>query len=423
VEIKGVHHHRHLPLLVHTEAFRQLNLLRVRERLAARGVEEGALPDPPDGLPWDTSELVLECDALLAGSAYPPLRQAIVRGDAVCAVRLPGFEGVLNHPTQPGITFSQEISERVRVIACPSHDTFLTHSGIRGEGIERAHWKRLARALGAGTEDAIVVTWAPEEDAATAAREIILRAREALMGVPAETRQARSDGTTGFERVLPGPDRMYPDTDTPPLPIPDSTVAQVRAQLGETPWAREARYRELGLDPRTARVLSTAPWADLFDQVDPAQGEVARRLATVLEKRLPFHIRRKHGTKPRSADGLPDPILIAPLVRALEVEDLRPEALVWAVDQVLGPRAIPPEEALADFRTRSGDEEAMGDVAERVAAQTKALEGRSRDTRIRWAMGEVMRVFRGRVDPSEVRRRLQTSLDARLGAQEGGLDE
>ncbi len=42
VEIKGVHHHRRLPLLVHTEAFRQLNLLRVRAELERRGVEPGA---------------------------------------------------------------------------------------------------------------------------------------------------------------------------------------------------------------------------------------------------------------------------------------------------------------------------------------------------------------------------------------------
>ncbi len=28
-----------------------------------------------------------------------------------------------------------------------------------------------------------------------------------------------SDGTNGFERILPGADRMYPDTDLPPKKI------------------------------------------------------------------------------------------------------------------------------------------------------------------------------------------------------------
>ena len=37
-----------------------------------------------------------------------------------------------------------------------------------------------------------------------------------LDGIPNETRQPFEDGSTDFERILPGPDRMYPDTDSPP---------------------------------------------------------------------------------------------------------------------------------------------------------------------------------------------------------------
>ncbi len=43
---------------------------------------------------------------------------------------------------------------------------------------------------------------------------------DALDGVPHETRQPLPDGTTDFERILPGPDRMYPDTDSAPIPVP-----------------------------------------------------------------------------------------------------------------------------------------------------------------------------------------------------------
>ena len=55
-------------------------------------------------------------------------------------------------------------------------------------------------------------------------REIVLRAREAVAGVPGETRQALDDGTNGFERILPGADRMYPDTDLPPMRIADERL-------------------------------------------------------------------------------------------------------------------------------------------------------------------------------------------------------
>jgi glutamyl-tRNA(Gln) amidotransferase subunit E len=232
VEIKGVHHHRGLPLLVHTEAFRQLNLLRVKVELERRGVGADALEIPPEGKPWDVSGLVVDARSVLRHSQYHPVRQAIQGGEMAVAVRLRGFAGLLAHPTQLGVTFAREIADRVRVIACPVRQPFMTHSDLGVESLEGSRWNQLGKALGSDLGDAIIVVWAPEADAATAAREILIRAREALAGIPAETRQAFPDGTTGFERILPGADRMYPDTDTPPLPISDTTITEVRACMG-----------------------------------------------------------------------------------------------------------------------------------------------------------------------------------------------
>ena len=59
-------------------------------------------------------------------------------------------------------------------------------------------------------------------------------------GVPNETRKGLPDGTTIFERVLPGPDRMYPDTDSSPIPIEEEAIEATRARL---PQAVDARRR------------------------------------------------------------------------------------------------------------------------------------------------------------------------------------
>lgn len=414
VEIKGVHHHRHLPFLVHTEAFRQLNLLRVKDALEKRGVTIHDLPDPPKGCPWETSDLVVDADVHLSRSNYHPVRQAIAQGDSVCAVRLPGFAGLLGHPTQPGRTFADELADRVRVIACPVHAPFMTHSDRTDEGVGRIHWRVLAEELEVSSDDAIVVVWASEEDVATAAREIIIRAREALEGIPAETRQAHPDGTNGFERILPGPDRMYPDTDTPPLPIPDTMVAEVKAQLGEAPWHREARYREMGLDGRTSGALAVAPWADLFDAVAPGDPVLARRLATTLERRIPFHTRARGGHKPRSASDLPDLNGLADVLSAVEKGALRPEAFSIAVDDLLADPVTAPDPILDRYRPLAIT---ASEVQEQIATVTKEAGGRARwpvDRQLRWAMGEVMRAFFGRLDPQEVR----SALEAALGLEE-----
>jgi glutamyl-tRNA(Gln) amidotransferase subunit E len=410
IEIKGVHFRGRLPLLVHNEGFRQLNLLRVKAELERRGVQPEMLDLPPKGDPWDVSPLVSDVSGLVRRSGLAEAREAVDRGEVACAVRLPGFQGILTRPTQPGIAFFQELSERVRVIACPETAPFMTHSEARGGGPGAADWAELARSVGAERGDAVVLAWMPRADAATAAREILIRAREALQGVPSETRQGFPDGTTGFERILPGPDRMYPDTDTPPLPIPDSMVAEVRAGRAETPWDRQARYERLGLDRRMARALSTAVWKDLFDRIAPEKGEPARRLAGALEKRIPYHLRRSRGARPRFAVELPDALRLAPLVRALEAGQIRAEALVWAMDEALAHPERPIDDVLARFRRLADEDAKVLELLRRVATDARQLDGRPTDVLMRWAMGEMMRELMGRVAPDRVTSLLENAL-------------
>ena len=82
-----------------------------------------------------------------------------------------------------------------------------------------ADWQKVKKFTNAVDDDTMVIVWGSEEDVQTAVNEIIIRAKEATIGIPSETRQALSDGTNGFERILPGADRMYPDTDLPPKKI------------------------------------------------------------------------------------------------------------------------------------------------------------------------------------------------------------
>jgi glutamyl-tRNA(Gln) amidotransferase subunit E len=415
VEIKGVHHHRGLPLLVHTEAFRQLNLLRVREELRRRGVGEGDLTLPSQGVPWEVSPLAVDASSILRTSVFQPVRAAIEGGEMAVAVKLPGFAHLLTHPTQPGVTFAKELADRVRVIACPVDTPFTTHSDLGVESLSGQHWIQIAKALGADSADAIMVVWAPEEDAATAAREILIRAREALHGIPAETRQAYPDGTTGFERILPGADRMYPDTDTPPLPISEGLISEIRSRMPEAPWERRKRYEGLGVEERLAARLAVAPWANLFDAVKPEEGVPAQWLAGALEKRIPFHLRRRN--RPRRPEwGEPagfvpvEPQRLAPLVRALEEGSLRPEGLIPALDRLLEQPKESPENVLAAFRVRDEDQEALVGAVQEAARSAVETNRRSPGARFRWAMGEVMRQFFGRVDPARVRELLLEAL-------------
>jgi glutamyl-tRNA(Gln) amidotransferase subunit E len=256
IEIKGVPSLRRVPLLVYNEAMRQWNLLRIRALLAERGIT-----------PATFSAEAYDATALLARTAYGPIRRALAEGAVVRCVKLNGFAGVLDEKTQTDTVFAKEISDRVRVVACLTRLPNIIYSDAAEKTLAARAWKGVRELAGAGPEDELVVAWGHVEDAECAAREIELRAREATEGVPSETRQALRDGTTGFERILPGPERMYPDTDLPPLALERARVESIRKGVPEPVWEREQRLESMGLAPDAVEKLAISPRYRLFDHV------------------------------------------------------------------------------------------------------------------------------------------------------------
>ena len=406
VEIKGVDRHRGLPRLVHIEGFRQLGLLRIRDELDRRGVEKETLELPSNGLAWNMSDLAIEATASLRRCDFAPIRHALEQGEVICALKLPAFAGILTHRTQPGITFASELADRVRVIACITSRPFMIHSDIEGYGLNHSEWRQLRAALRATEDDAIIVLWGSATDANTATREILIRAQQALVGVPAETRQAHRDGRTGFERILPGADRMYPDTDTPPLPIPDSWVREVTARLPEPPWERAERYAALGLEPLLATRLATSTWASLFEAIGPTEGAAARLLAFTLEKRIPY-LRRKSGL-----DRLPEPARLKPLQSAFEQGEIRREGFEAAFDRLLIEADRETGQILEKYRVGLSDAQELDQLLAWTTIGARRMEGEPQEKILRWSMGQVMPKLLGRLDPKLVRERLLETIES-----------
>ena len=292
VEIKGVPQAGWAPRLVHGEAWRQLNLLGLRDELQRRGFRTVA----------DVRVETTDVTGFVGSSSLAPLRaeswEWFVRSQgrrpdfelgagAFCALaaRLPGLAGTLAWPTQPGRTFAHELAGRVRVIAGLDQPPILFHS----EDWPRealGHLGRLREIAGCADADALVLVWGPERDVRTAAEEIRLRYVDALDGVPNETRQPFADGSTDFERILPGPDRMYPDTDSPPTRVTRDRVARLQASLPERPWEREARYRAAGVPLPLVHYLVRRGGAALVDRVVAQAGADLRAAAFFFGERV-----------------------------------------------------------------------------------------------------------------------------------------
>jgi len=390
-EIKGVSSIRRIPLLVHNEAFRQLGLLQIKDELARRGVR-----------PEDLEPRWVDVTERLGRTRYWPVLQALREGRRVRAVPLRRCAGLLRHPIGPGRSFLQEVSDRVRVVACIDQHPNVLSTDLTDGNLSADEWQAVRRAAGAGAQDAVVVVWGAVEDLQTACEEIVGRMRLACDGVPNETRQALADGTTCFERVLPGADRMYPDTDLPPKKLPDERVERVRARLPELPWHRRQRYIEAGLPEQVADRLSISPRAALFDRLAPRAPRHAGRLAVLLADH--FRWLQRKGLAVERVDE-------AFLEKALALVDagtLRPEALPALVEhRARHGHDGGPEETAARLGLRPAGEAEIAEALAAATAERPASSFRDADTAWRGTMGRLMKKLRGRVDGAALAARVR----------------
>jgi glutamyl-tRNA(Gln) amidotransferase subunit E len=264
IEIKGVPRTPDIRPLTHYEALRQKALLELRDKLHARGITAQTLKATCHDVtklfqdPQERKRYSIPDDA-----------------DRVNAVNLVEWQGLLKHKTQPGLTFAAELAGRVRVIACLDRMPNILILDNQTEGklheeisIPVELEEHVRKAIGADKNDTLVLLWGSVEDVKTGAEEIIIRVKEATEIIPQETRQHMVDKCrTDFERLLPGPDRMYPDTDSPPVAISKERVVRIQGTMAPKPWDREKEYAVMGIPAHLARQLAIHPNATLFDRL------------------------------------------------------------------------------------------------------------------------------------------------------------
>ena len=230
IEIKGVAHTRWIPKLTHIEAFRQWALLNIKKQLNAKFGEGNA---------WKMKAEKISLDFFRFSNL--PLSDETKAQYSYYAINLPGFKKLLSHFTQPGKMFADEFSDRLKVIACIEKPN-MTHSEELHPLISEDDFSKIRSLLNAGDDDAQIILWGPEADMKTGLETIEERCLWAFKGIPNETRKSFEDGTTIFERVLPGADRMYPDTDSVPIPLENAYIDELKNKL---PTEIIARYQQL----------------------------------------------------------------------------------------------------------------------------------------------------------------------------------
>jgi glutamyl-tRNA(Gln) amidotransferase subunit E len=381
IEIKGVQELELISKVVEYEVQRQLGLIQVKEELLNRGVKVEALKEDF----MDVSEVFRQTKCKV-------IRKALDKKQSIMAVKLVGFAGLLKREVMPDFRVGTELSDRAKFwgrVGGIFHTDELPAYGVTAEEVEA-----LRKAVGANEGDAVVFVADTEENVADALKAVVERAREALAGVPAETRTAKGDGTTRYMRPRPGAARMYPETDIPPTLITAELVEKVRCNLPEPAEKKCARMLEqYGLNEKLAKQLIDSEYCVLFESIAKESGVTATTVAVFLTETLKS-LRRDGVAVENVTDGQ-----IMDVFRGVGSGDIVKEAVadvfVWLSDN----EGKSLQDAVEALGLKMFSKAELAKLVDRVIAENRQSVGQLGQKAFGMLMGVVMKEVRGKADP------------------------
>ena len=255
IEIKGVQQLELVSEVVEYEVQRQLGLLKVRDDLKKRMVNEKNFKDE-----------IIDVTSIFNQTKCKVIKKAVSRKQRVMAIKLPQFAGLLKMELAPNMRLGSEMADIARFwgrVGGIFHTDELPAYGITTKEIDD-----LKKLVKVEPQDAVVFVADAVENATDSLKAITQRAKKALKGVPEETRAANPDGTTRYMRPRPGAARMYPETDVPPIQLSKEYVKKLRTCLPELPEQKVKRLtKEYGLNTKLVKQILNSEYVDLFEKV------------------------------------------------------------------------------------------------------------------------------------------------------------
>lgn len=380
IELKGIPKLQYIPKAVAHEARRQKALLDIRDELRLRGVTEKTFQSENK-----------DVTSLFKRTKCKMFKEVLKSKGKIYGIVLRLFAGILDKPTQTGKTFSDEIAGRVRVIACLDvMPNILSITHFQEFGIGAKETAQLEKLFNVKPTDAIVIVWGSEDDVKTAIKEIKIRAVEATVGVPSETRQIFPDGTNDFERILPGPNRMYPDTDTPPTSISEEKLDKIKKGMPERLWECKKRLEALGLSQPLVSSLCISGDLKTFDKIVEKLKVNPMLVAVTLEETLTWL--RREG---KQVDMLSDEILCQ-VFEMFSKKKFSKEAIPVILEFLTDNPDKSVQDAVDQLAIKPMSNEELQNVVDKIV--NKYPNNKKTNSSFNIVMGEVMKVARNRID-------------------------
>jgi len=392
-EIKGVQELELVSRVVGYEVKRQLNLLNILEELKKRGLKEADIKDE-----FKVVTRIFE------KTKCKVIRRAVEERKQVLAVKLPHFGGLLKTELMPNVRLGTEMADRAHFwgrVGGIFHTDELPAYGIVNQEVDE-----LRGFMKAESRDAVVLVADTLENSTDALKAVTERAREALRGVPEETRAANPDGTTRYMRPRPGAARMYPETDVPPIQISEEYVEELRRCLPELPAQKAERLtRQYGLNQKLAKQVIDSEYAQLFETTAKQTKVSPTTIAAALTETL--KALKRDGVE---VDNVTDEQIIE-LFRLIDAGKTAKEAIPEVMTWLSKHEVASVEDALKDLGLGMISEIELEKIIDGAIKDNEALVKEKGRAAFSALMGSVMKRVRGRADAELVSRVLKRKLE------------
>jgi len=383
IEVKGVQKLESLEKVVIFEAQRQSVLQEIRDELKKRGVKAESLQ----------GEFV-DATKIFKNSRCKIIKDSLRNGGIVLAVKIPFFNQMLGVELEPGIRLGTEVSDYARFrggVGGIFHTDELPAYRITGD--EKASLTDLMKC---GEKDAVIFVADERERCKEALKAAVERCRQAIKGVPAETRAPTPEGATRYMRPRPGAERMYPETDVPPTPIGPGRIEMIRRELPQLPKERMNRLRVVyNLNRKLAGQILDSPFLGLFETITNETVVPPSLVAVTLTETM----------KSLTRDGIPTEVLgeseVLDVFGLVDSGSITKEAIPDILGWISTNRGRSAEEAVRELGLGRLEGKELEEIARRILSENQQVKNETAERARKILVGLLMREVRGRVEAEE----------------------
>jgi len=397
VEVKGVQQLDQLEKIVEFEAKRQHGLVKLAEKLKNsdfKGISK-------DKDIFDITDSWKNCKSEI-------IQKALKDNSIIKAIKIENFSGMFGYSPYEGIRLGKEIGQLVKFygIGGVFHSDELPNYGINDDDISI-----VKNILKIEENDAFLIIAAPSSKIDFAIDSIINRLVEAKKGVPAETRLATQTGETVFLRPRPGPSRMYPETDIPPILVTSDELENAEKNIPKS-WDESLLelQKKHDLNPQLSEQIFDSRYIELFEKIVERTKVNPTFVASILCSSI---------TK-LERDGLNSKLLkneeIFKSFQLLERGKITKESIEMIFENIMDAKSQTIEEAMKNASIETVNESDLEKIIEEIVEKNQEIVKNQKERAVGPLMGIAMKELRGKASGEIVNKLILKNIKKKLSS-------